>query len=168
MEIIITQEQIQQRVRELANLISAEHEQSGNALPIVMIGLLNGSIHFVSDLNRALSVHCELDFMRLKSYNGQDNSGGIECTKNIELELQGKRVYLVDDICDTGHTITEALIRINDKRPADVRVVTLLRRRDGINLTDHCGFEIGDEWVVGYGLDNNGIQRDLNDIYKLN
>ncbi len=80
MEILITQEQIQQRVRELATLISTEHEQSGNAMPIVMIGLLNGAIHFVSDLNRALSVQCELDFMRLKSYVIQPMSPAIHVT----------------------------------------------------------------------------------------
>ena len=165
MELLISQEQIEHRVKELAQLITKQHEESGNSLPPVMICLLNGSIHFFSDLTRAMTIPCEIDFMRLKSYEGQDNSGGVKCTKDLELDLKGKRVYIIDDICDTGATLLEAMIRVNSRMATDVRNITLLRRGGGVDLTDFCGFVIGDEFVFGYGLDDNGINRELPDIW---
>ena len=168
MEKIIKKEEIQQRVKELAEAISVDHIQSNNNLPPVMICILNGSFYFFSDLTRMMSIDCEIDFIRLKSYEGQDNSGGIQHIKGLELDLKGKRVYIIDDICDTGATILEALFMVNSRLASEVKVVTLLKRVDGVLLTDFCGFEIGDDWVVGYGLDNNGLQRSLQDIYKIN
>ena len=167
MELLITHEEIQNRVLELAQQISVDHVQSNNSLPPVMICLLNGAIHFFSDLTRYMSINCEIDFLRLKSYEGQDNSAGVVCIKDLELELKGKRVYIVDDICDSGATILEALFKVNSRTAAEVKVITLLRRGGGVDMTDYCGFTIDDEWVIGYGLDNNGTQRELRDIYKL-
>lgn len=168
MELLITKQEIQERVTELAQQISVDHIQSNNALPPVMICLLNGAIHFFSDLTRNMSINCEIDFLRLKSYEGQDNSGGVVCLKDLELDLKGKRVYIIDDICDSGATILEALFRVNSRMAADVKVITLLRRGGGVDMTDYCGFTIGEQFVVGYGLDNNGTQRELTDIYKIN
>jgi len=168
MEKLISQAKIAHRVKRLAKEISRDHIQSGNTLPPIMICILNGSIHFFSDLIRAMKIDCEIDFIRLKSYAGQDNSGGIQILKELELELKGRRAYIVDDICDTGSTILEALFMCNSKLVQEVRVVTLLKRKDGVDMTDFCGFTINKEWVVGYGLDNNGIQRELPHIYKLN
>jgi len=132
----------------------------------VMICVLNGALHFFSDLTRMMSIHCEIDCIRLKSYEGQDNSGGITITKDIELDLQGKRVYIVDDILDTGATMMEALHMVNSRRAVDVKVVTLLKRKSSPMITDFYAFEIEDQWVVGYGLDDNGIKRELLDIYE--
>ncbi len=168
MEKLIDREKIARQVKRLAKEISQDHIQSGNTLPPVMICILNGSIHFFSDLTRAMKINCEIDFIRLKSYNGQDNSQGIQCLKELEIELKGKRAYIVDDICDTGSTILEALIMCNSKLAQEIKVVTLLKRKNGVNMTNFCGFTIDDEWVIGYGLDNNGIQRELSHIYKLN
>lgn len=168
MERILTQQEIQQRVKELAEAISVDHVQSDNILPPVMICILNGSFYFFSDLTRMMSIDCEIDFIRLKSYEGQDNSGGIQHLKDLELDLKGKRVYIIDDICDSGATIMEALFMVNSRMATEVKVVTLLQRAGGVLLTDFCGFEIGDEWVVGYGLDDHGLKRSLQDIYKIN
>ena len=166
MEKIITKEQIADRVQELAQQISIDHMQSSNSLPPVMICVLNGALHFFSDLTRMMSIHCEIDCIRLKSYEGQDNSGGVTITKDLELDLQGKRVYIVDDILDTGATMIEALHMVNSRRAADVKVVTLIKRKSSPMITDFCAFEIEDQWVVGYGLDDNGIKRELLDIYE--
>jgi hypoxanthine phosphoribosyltransferase len=166
MEKIITKEQIADRVQELAQQISIDHMQSSNSLPPVMICVLNGALHFFSDLTRMMSIHCEIDCIRLKSYEGQDNSGGVSITKDLELDLQGKRVYIVDDILDTGATMIEALHMVNSRRAADVKVVTLLKRKSSPMITDFYAFEIEDQWVVGYGLDDNGIKRELLDIYE--
>ena len=168
MEILIPEYKIKRRVQKLAHEITEDHKNSGNMLPPVMICVLNGSIHFFSDLTRAMKIDCEIDFIRLKSYDGQDNSGGIQVLKGLESELKGRRAYIVDDICDTGTTILEALFMCNSKLVQEVRVVTLLKRKDGVDMTDFCGFTIDKEWVVGYGLDNNGTQRELPHIYKLN
>jgi hypoxanthine phosphoribosyltransferase len=168
MEKIIKKETIQQRVKEIAEAISIDHMQSNNILPPVMICILNGSFYFFSDLTQMMSIDCEIDFIRLKSYEGQDNSGGIQHIKGLELDLKGKRVYIIDDICDTGATIMEALFMVNSRMAEEVKVVTLLQRSNGVLLTDFCGFEIGEEWVVGYGLDDNGLKRNLQDIYKIN
>ena len=168
MEILFDDAAILTKVKELAEQISVDHVyDSRNTLPPVLICILNGSIHFFSDLVRSMSIDCEIDFLRLKSYEGQDNSGGIKCLKGLELDLKGKRVYIVDDICDSGATMMEALFMVNSRMAEEVKVVTLLKRRNGVGLTDFYGFEIDDQWVYGYGLDNNGLKRNENRIYKL-
>lgn len=167
METIIREQQIRQRVAELAREIHSDYTSSGNKLPPVFICILNGSFHFFADLMKHFTTDCEIDFIRLKSYEGQDNSAGIKRIKDIELDLTNKRVYIVDDICDTGTTILEALFMVNSKNAESARVVTLLQRKDGVKLADFCGFEIGEEWVVGYGLDDNGLKRNLMDIYNI-
>lgn len=164
---LFTKQQIETRVRELAAAITRDHWHSNSKMPPVMIGILNGSIHFFSDLTRAMGITSEIDFIRLKSYNGQSKSDGIECLKTLELDLRGKCVYLVDDICDSGTTILEALFMINSHQPADVKVVTLFKRKGGVNLTDYYGFELGNEFIYGYGLDYNGRHRELTSIYKV-
>ena len=167
MEKILDYNDIQTRVLELAQEISIDHVQSENDLPPVMICVLNGEIHFFSDLTRFMSIHCEIDCIRLKSYDGQDNSGGVQIIKDLELELKGKRVYIVDDILDSGATMIEALTMVNDRMAQEVKVVTLLKRKDGPFVPDFYGFEIGDEWILGYGLDDYGLKRHLQDIYKI-
>jgi len=167
MELIIHKKELQSRIKELALDIANDHINTGNALPPVMICILNGAYMFYTDLLRNMPMNVQSDFVRMKSYEGRDNSGGIEILKGIETDLKGRNVYVVDDICDTGTTILEALFMVNSHLPAQVKVVTLLRRRDGVNLTDFCGFELGDEWVAGFGLDNNGVGRNLEDLYKV-
>jgi hypoxanthine phosphoribosyltransferase len=169
MEKIITQQQIQQRIKELADAISQDHKESGATLPPVLICVLNGAMHFFSDLSRAMTINHEIDFVRLKSYDKRDNSGGVLITKSLEIDLRGKRVYIVDDICDSGASIMEMMFMVNSLGLTAVKVVTLLKRRGGVDLTNYCGFEIGNEWVVGYGLDDDlGLNRELQDIYKVN
>ena len=168
MEIIIKQEDIAKRVNQLAQAISLEHILSKNELPPVIICILNGSFHFFSDLTRAMTLDSEVDFIRLKSYDGQDNSQGVSVIKGLELDLKGKRVYIVDDILDTGSTMIEAIQLVSERMAQEVKVVTLLKRKDGPMTPDFYGFEIGEEWVLGYGLDDYGLKRHLQDIYKIN
>jgi hypoxanthine phosphoribosyltransferase len=168
MELIIKKEDIQLRIKQLALNIADDHIKTGNQLPPVMICILNGAYMFYTDLLRNMPIDIQSDFIRLKSYQGQDNSGGIEVTKGLEVDLKGRNVYIVDDICDTGTTILQALLMVNGHLPQQVKVVTLTRRRDGVDLTDFCGFVIGDEFIAGYGLDNNGVGRNLEDLYKVN
>lgn len=168
MELIIKSNDIQTRIKELAKEISQDHVTTGNSLPPVMICILNGSYMFYTDLLRNMPIDVQTDFIRIKSYEGQDNSGGCDILKSLEVDLKGRNVYIVDDICDTGTTILEALFMVNSHIPAHVKVVTLLRRGGGVDLTNFCGFIIGEEFIAGYGLDNNGMSRNLEDLYKIN
>jgi len=86
----------------------------------------------------------------------------------LDLELKGKRVYINEDLVDTGATMIEILHHVNDKLPAEVKVVTLVQRKDTKMPVDHFAFEIGDEWIVGYGLDDNSLKRNYRNVYKIN
>ena len=114
-----------------------------------------------------MGIDIEVDFIRPKSYVGKDNSSGVTFTKDIELSLKGKRVYIIEDIVDTGQTMMEILSRVDSELPADVKVVTLVNRKDNKFPIDHYCFEIEDEWVVGYGFDDNGLKRNYRNLYKI-
>jgi hypoxanthine phosphoribosyltransferase len=168
MEIVIPEYKIERRVRALAHKISEEHKNSGNSLPPVMICVLNGAVMFYTDLVKDMGIDVQMDFIRAKSYEGRDNSGGVEITKTLDLDLKGKRVYIIEDIIDTGQTMIEVLQHVNDRMPVDVKVVTLVQRKDAKMPADHFAFEIDDEWVVGYGFDDNSLKRNYRNIYKIN
>ena len=168
MEILIPEYKIERRVRALAHRISEEHKASGNSLPPVMICVLNGAFMFFTDLVKDMGIDVQIDFIRAKSYEGQDNSGGVKITKHLDLELKGKRVYIVEDLVDMGATMIEIFHHVNDKLPADVKIVTLVQRKDTKMPVDHFAFEIGDEWIVGYGLDDNSLKRNYRNVYKIN
>lgn len=168
MELIIKKEEIQTRVKQLASAIEIDHMNIDNSMPPVMICILNGAYMFYTDLLRNMSINIQSDFIRLKSYQGRDNSEGIEILKGLEIDLKGRNVYIVDDICDSGTTILQALLMVNGHLPRQVKVVTLVKRKNGVDMTDFCGFEIDDEWIAGYGLDNNGVGRNLEGLYKVN
>ena len=168
MEILIPEYKIERRVRALAHAISEEHKASGNSYPPVMICVLNGGYAFFADLMKDMGIDVQMDFVRAKSYEGQDNSGGVKITKDLEIHCKGKRVYIIDDIVDTGATIMEILRRVDDMTPDEVKVVTLLKRKEDSPPVDHYCFEIDKEWVVGYGLDDNSLKRNYRNIYKIN
>ena len=125
MQILIPEYKIERRVRALAHAISEEHKASGNSLPPVMICVLNGGYAFFADLMKDMGIDVQMDFIRPKSYKGRDNSGGVKFTKELEIHCKGKRVYIIDDIVDTGKTMMEILRRVEDMIPHEVKVVTL-------------------------------------------
>jgi hypoxanthine phosphoribosyltransferase len=168
MEILIPEYKIERRVRAMAHRISEEHKASGNSLPPVMICVLNGAFMFFTDLVKDMGIDVQIDFIRAKSYEGQDNSGGVQITKHLDLELKGKRVYIVEDLIDTGATMIEILQHVNSKLPVSVKVVTLVQRKNTKMPVDHFCFEIGEEWIVGYGLDDNSLKRNYRNVYKIN
>ena len=144
--------------------------------PVVMVGLLNGAFMFYSDLVRAISIDIECDFMRVKSYISKRKQGDIEITKDLETPIKGKHVYLVDDIFDTGNSMKAVTEYLEVKKPSSINIVTLVKRKESkwdplkstIVESFKYGFEINDEWVVGYGMDNEkGYLRNLPAIYSL-
>lgn len=172
MEILITKDQIQTRIKQMAVDIALDHLDSGNSLPPVFVCVLNGGFMLFNDLIRELkrrSIDVEVDFIRIKSYNGRDNSEGVTVLKELEVDLKGKRVYIVDDMCESGATLIEAIHMVSSRLPIDTKVVTMIERTNGKHLSDHVGFTIDtDQWLVGYGLDNNQLDRTLEDIYTIN
>ena len=163
--ILITSKQIQDKVTEMAHAIDFKHTSNDD---IVMICILNGGVMFFSDLVRNMSTDVEFDFMRVKSYAGQDQ-GIVQITKDIETDITGKTVYVVDDFYDTGNTLDSIVEHLSQQNPKTIEVITLLTR-DISPLPEyplHYGFIIRDEWVVGYGMDNNKKERNLDYIYAL-
>lgn len=172
MEVLIKKEDIQTRVHQIATDIVSEHKDSGSILPPVVVCVLNGGFMFFNDLIRELRVlglDVETEFIRIKSYNGKDNSAGPIIIKDFEVDLKGKRVYLVDDMCETGTTLLEAVQMASSRVPNSIQIVTMIERVNGKHMSDHVGFTIEtDQWLVGYGLDNNQLDRTLEDIYTIN
>jgi hypoxanthine phosphoribosyltransferase len=167
MEILVEEFKLERRIREIAHDISLDHQASNNPFPPVMRCVLNGAFMFFTDLVKHMDIDCEIDFIRVKSYHGQDNSGGVKMLKGLETELKDKRVYIIEDIIDSGATMTEILHHVHDKLPAEVKVATLVRRAGSELREDYSCFEIGDEWIIGFGLDDNGLKRNYRNIYKL-
>ena len=125
---------------------------------------------FLSDLIRALSIECEISFLQLKSYDGKKSTGSVEVIKDFDISLRNKHVVIVEDIIDTGTTLKFLLEKINKIPIKSLKIVTLLIRDTKKNFKftiDHIGFEISQEFVVGYGLDYNERFRHLDSIYVL-
>jgi len=163
-KILIPEYKIQRKTWEIAHKISEKHR---GQTPPVMICVLNGGFMFFTELVKSMDIDVEIDFVRVKSYDASTNTfDKTSIVKDVELDLHGKTVYIVDDILETGSTMKELLIHINQKSPAEINTVTLLKRKQCNHPLDYFGFELEDKsWVYGYGLDNKGIMRNYRNIY---
>ncbi len=165
--ILIPRETIRQKVKELARRISSDYE----GREPVLIGILNGVIFFFADLAREISIPTTMDFIRAASYgSGMSSSGTIRLTKNVEIPIRGKPVILVEDIVDTGLTLTHIVKTLKEKGPESIRICALIDKLERRNVEvsiDYCGFQIEEGFVVGYGLDYDQKYRHLPDIYTL-
>lgn len=161
---LITRVQIERRVQELAKEINAAVPTEG----LILIGILKGSLHFLADLSRQLPPSCEIDFLQVSSYRGHKSSTGVvQIRKDLDISIEGRNVLIVEDIIDTGITLTHVLEFLSTRRPNSVRVVAMLSKckAKGVDVAiDFVGFEIPDEFVVGYGLDFGERYRGLPDI----
>lgn len=166
MQVLFEEFKIDRAIRSMAKRITKDHYESGNPNPPVMICVLNGAFMFFTELVKNMQIDCEIDFIRAKSYHGRDNSGGVTITKDLEIDLKGKCVYIVEDIVDTGATMFEILHRVNDRMPAEVKIATLVHRKENTFPVDYFCFSIDDEWIVGMGLDDDGLKRNYRNIYK--
>jgi len=166
-KILLSRETIQKRVKELADKISSDHEGQEP----VFIGILKGAVFFFADLVREISIPLKIDFLRAASYGSETSSSGtIRLTKDVEISLEKKPVILVEDIIDTGLTLTHIIKKVEAKGPKSIKVCTLidkLERRNVSVFIDYCGFQIKEGFVVGYGLDHDEKYRQLPDIYVL-
>lgn len=154
-----SKEQIHQRVQEIGAKIN---EDFVGKTP-VFIGVLKGVVVFLADLMRTIELDAEIDFLQISSY-GEGGSTSVEVVKDVEINLSGRHIILVEDIVDTGLTLKYLMNFLEGKDPASITVCTLLdknARRVTEIPVEYCGFEIPDEFVVGYGLDYNGLYRNL-------
>jgi hypoxanthine phosphoribosyltransferase len=161
----ITESSIKDKVQELAERLNREYE---GKTPI-FIGILNGSFIFLSDLIREINLDCEIDFMKLSSY-GDDkiSSGEIKILKELNCQIEGRDIILVEDIVDSGLSIKYMKTLIEKENPNSLKIVALLFKKNVSNLDfkiDYIGFEIENEFVVGYGLDHAQKYRNLKGIY---
>ena len=167
MKMILDQTQIQLGVRRLAIRLFKDWEWSENKYPPVFICVLRGGFMFFNDLVRNSQPDIEIDFIQAQSYKGRDNSEGVTILNNIKTDLKGKQVYVIDDLVDTGATMKEILSYLKDHKPEDIKVVTAFHRKNSKVPVDYYACEVGDEWLVGYGLDDNGLKRNLLELYAI-
>ena len=163
---IYTQEQIRYRVKELGVELSQKFRDE---IPI-FIGVLNGSFIFLADLLRELTIDCEMDFIKLSSYEKTLSTGTVHLLKDISADVTGRHVIIIEDIIDSGLTISFLKNRLEGATPQSVTTVSLLFKPEVAKLDfsiDFVGFEIPSDYVVGYGLDMNQKLRHLPDIYQL-
>ncbi len=160
---IINSFDLQKRVLELSKEIEKDYEE------LYIIGLLNGAFMFVGDLARHMNKNVYIDFMKVSSYTG-DKSSHFNVVCDININIKDKDVIIVDDILDTGKTLSKVKEIILSKNPKSLKLCTLLdkpSRREVDIRADYVGFEIEDRFVVGYGLDYNGFGRNLNFIAEI-
>ena len=161
-EILLTEEQIQTKVKELAARISADYAGKDP----VFVGVLKGVVMFFADIVRNIDSPCEIDFMSLSSYSGTNSTGRTEIRKDLSVDIKGRHVVILEDIFDTGTSLTFTVNHLLNKGPASLKVCTFLdkpdRRRPGVTLVpEYVGYTIPNEFVVGYGLDYNEHYRNL-------
>ena len=166
LKIKISSKKIKARVEQIGSELSKEYK---GTTPI-FIGVLNGSFMFLSDLIRSLSIECEISFLQLKSYDGKKSTGKIDIIKDLNVNLENRHVIIIEDIIDTGNTLKFLINKIEQIPIKSIKIVSLLVKKIKRPFEfpiDHIGFEISQEFVVGYGLDYNERFRHLNSIYVL-
>ena len=160
-EILLSEEKIDLKIRELGKLISEEY--AGKDL--LVIGVLKGSVIFVSDLVRNISIPCEIDFMSVSSYGASSESSGVvRILKDLDQDIEGKNVIIAEDIIDSGITLDYLVDFLKARKPKSIEIVTLLSKpaRRKVELpVKYIGFEVPDEFLVGYGLDYANRYRNL-------
>lgn len=161
-QILLTEEEIQNRIRELGEILTEEYAGKN---PIV-VGVLKGVVVFYADMIRHIKVPCEMDFMCVSSYQGTNSTGRTMISKDLNNDIHGRHVLILEDIFDTGNSLQFICNHLKNKEPASLKICTLLdkpeRRKPGVQVKcDWVGFTIPNEFVVGYGLDYNEHYRNL-------
>lgn len=160
-KILLTEEQIAKRVSEMGEQISKDYEGK----KLLMVSILKGSVVFMADLMRSISIPAVIDFMCVSSYStGAKTSGVVKIIKDLDISIEGYDLLIVEDILDSGLTLSYISGILEDRKPRSIRICTFLdkpERRQAPIHADYCGFQVPDEFVVGYGLDYAEKYRNL-------
>lgn len=161
-KVLISEEQIQAKIQEMAQLISQEYEGKDP----IFVGVLKGVVMFFGDFVKRVTVPCQIDFMCVSSYEGTSSTGSMVVKKDISADIKGRHVVILEDIFDTGNSLEFTYHYLLSKEPASLKICTLLdkpeRRNPAVTVKpDYTGFVIPNEFVVGYGLDFNEYYRNL-------
>jgi len=151
--VLISETTIKNRVAELAARISADYADAGD---LVLIGVLKGAFIFLADLSRQLNIPRTIEFIAVSSYGADSKSGAVRLVLDVRGSIEGRHVLIVEDIVDSGHTLSYLIGILESHGPASIRTAALLHKAEQVEVEveiDYVGFDIGDEWVVGYGLD---------------
>jgi hypoxanthine phosphoribosyltransferase len=160
-EVLIEEDALQRRVNELGDEISQDY----TGRDLLLVGVLKGAVFFMSDLMRRLTIPCEIDFMAISSYGaGTDSSGVVRILKDLDINIEGRDVLVVEDIIDSGLTLSYLMRNLEARRPASLEICALLTKRGRREIdvpVRYVGFEIPNRFVVGYGLDFAERYRNL-------
>ena len=160
-KILIDEQRLQERIRELGRELSQDY--AGREL--LLVGVLKGAVFFMADLMRNISVPCEIDFMAISSYGAAtDSSGVVRILKDLDINIEGRHVLVVEDIIDSGLTLSYLLRNLESREPASLEICALLTKPDRREIdvpVKYVGFEIPNEFVIGYGLDFAERYRNL-------
>lgn len=162
----LSQEEIQTRISFIAEQLNTDYE---GKKPL-FIAILNGSFIFASDLFKRLHIEAEICFIKLASYKGSKSTGHVITAIGLDVDVFGRDIIIIEDIVDTGKTLTEFLPQLTHQQPSSLKIVALLHKAEATMFpvpVDYLGFTIPDKFVVGYGLDYNGLGRNIPEIYKL-
>jgi len=167
-EILITEEEIKNKITELGKKISKDYKGKN----LILVGILRGAVIFMADLARKISIPMVFDFIAISSYGAETKSSGVvRILKDLDVNIKGKDVLIVEDIVDTGLTLDYLLRILKSRKPASIKVCTFLTKtaRRKVNIkVDYSGFDIPNKFVVGYGLDYAGKFRNVPYVFTLN
>lgn len=161
-KVLIDEDSLNLRIKKLANIINEYYENEEG--PLILVGILKGSVMFMSELSKYIKVDTNLEFMSVSSYEGTESTGNIKILKDLDIDIQGKNVLVVEDIIDTGNTLLNLKNNLSKRNPKDIKIITLLdkpERREVEIKPDWYGFKIPNEFVVGFGLDYNQLYRNI-------
>jgi hypoxanthine phosphoribosyltransferase len=163
-EVLFTSDQIAGRLSEIAAQIDVDYADKDPLL----VGVLNGAVMVMADLTRALHIHCAMDWMAVSSYGmGTHSSGVVRILKDLSTDLVGRHVIVVEDIIDTGLTLSYLMQNLASRNPASLAIMTMFRKPDALKIdidVTYLGFDLPNQFVVGYGLDYAGRYRNLTDV----
>ena len=161
-EILLTEEQIQTKLRELGQILTEEYKDKNP----VIVGVLKGVVVFYADMIRQIKTPCQMDFMWISSYKGTSSTGKMLVRQDVSADIKGRHVLILEDIFDTGNSLEFTVNHLKSKEPASIKICTFLDkpegRRPGVTVqADYVGYTIPNKFVVGYGLDYNEHYRNL-------
>ena len=162
----LTEADITRQIKSIAEKINKDYE---GKRPL-FIAILNGSFMFASDLFKYLTIEAEISFIKLASYKGTKSTGNVITSIGLDEPLKGRHIIILEDIVDTGKTLFEFLPQLRDQQPASLKIAALLHKPDALKYQleiDYLGFYVPNKFLIGFGLDYDGLARNLGEIYQL-